>query len=201
LHYRLGERWDAVTWSRKASEIFKRVGDISGLASVTGSLADIHEAEGRFDDAIAGYRETLVLIDGRSFHRLAADTRIQLADILIRRKDLVEAGALLDVAELLCQRHRLRGSFSAIEKTRTALDVTREGGQAARHTLSELLASLQELVRHRPEHAVGYLDFWYYAWHAELMTVIRSGPTLTFMAVTDDIDQFLQLATKLTYLG
>ena len=41
------------------------------------------------------------------------------------------------------------------------------------------------MIEHRTEHAVSYLSFWYYAWHTELMSMLRSGARLSFMVVTD----------------
>jgi hypothetical protein len=48
---------------------------------------------------------------------------------------------------------------------------------------------------------VAYLAFWYFAWQTELVALVRSGPHLSFMVVTDDVNRFMRFAEKFRHLA
>ncbi|MBI2910395.1 MAG: tetratricopeptide repeat protein [Chloroflexi bacterium] len=201
LYWECGERPEALSWLKKAGEVFQKSGDAFGLANFYGSLAEMHRAEGRLDDEIAAYREVLSVIEGRSFHDLAAGVRINLAAALRLRREFDEAQKLLNEAEVICERHRFKDFISAIARNRGAIEEQLQAAQAPAHTLPQLLGSLHQLVRYRPELAVAYLPFWYFAWKTELLALLRSGPHLTLMVVTDDVERFVKSAAKFRYLA
>lgn len=201
LYRQLGEHPEALSWLKKAGEVFEKCGDAFGLANYYGSLAEMHRAEGRLDDEIAAYRKVLHTIEGRSFHDLAAGTRINLAAALRCRQEFGEAQKLLNEAEALCERHHLKDFISAIAQNRSDIEEDLQAAQAPGRTLPQLLANLQQLVRYRPELAVAYLPFWYFAWKTELLALLRSGPDLSFMVVTDDVEHFMKFAAKFRHLA
>ncbi|HXM64551.1 MAG TPA: toll/interleukin-1 receptor domain-containing protein [Terriglobales bacterium] len=201
LYARLGEQHQAASWLKKAGEVFEKSGDAFGLANYYGALAEMHRREGRLDDEIAGYRRVLSIIEGRSFYHLAAGTRINLAATLRHRGGFDEAQKLLNEAEALCDKHHFKEFISAIARIRSDLEKEVQAAQAPTHTLEELLASLRELLEYRPEYAVAYLPFWYFAWNTELLALLRSGPRLSFMVVTDDVERFMKFAAQFRQLA
>ncbi len=201
LYRECGERPEALAWLRKAGGVFEKSGDAFGLANFHGSLAEMHRAEGRLGDEIAAYREVLSMIEGRSFHDLGAGVRINLAAALRNRREFGEAQELLNEAELLCEQHHLKDFISAIARNRSDIERELQAAQAPVHTLPQLLGSLHELVIYRPDLAVAYLPFWYFAWQSELLALLRSGPHLSFMVVTDDVDRFMMLAANFAHLA
>lgn len=196
LYRRLEKKSEAASWLRRAGEVFKEAGDIFGLANFNGAMAEVHRVGGNLDGEIAAYRRVLELIEGRSFHQLAAGTRINLAAALRFRRDFEEAQALLTEAEAICKRHRMKDFISAIARNRSDIETELNAGQAASHTLPQLLCSLHQLLRYKPENATAYLAFWYFAWKTELMALLRSGPRLSLMVVTDDVERFIAFAVK-----
>ena len=201
LYRELGEYPEARSWLKKAGAVFEKCGDALGLANFHGSLAEIHRAEGRLGEEIADYRRVLSIIEGRSFHDLAAGVRINLAAALRYRREFREAQTLLNEAEVLCERHHFKDFISAIARNRSDIEREMEAAQAPAHTLPQLLESLRQLLEYRPEHAVAYLPFWYFAWKSELLSLLRSGPQLSFMVVTDDVEHFMKFAAKFRHLA
>jgi len=201
LHRELGDSAEAMAWLRKAGEVFEKSGDAFGLANFYGSLAELHRADGRLDDEIADYRKVLSVIEGRSFHDLAAGTRINLASALRYRREFGEAQRLLNEAEALCDRHHFNDFISAIARNRSDIETELQAGQAPAHTLTEMLVSLDALVQYHPERAAAYLLFWDFAWQTELMALMRSGPHLSFMVITDDVERFMKFAAKFRHLA
>jgi len=201
LYRELGNRAEAASWLRRAGEVFQKAGDVFGLANFHGSMAEMHRDDGRLDDEIASYRKVLELIEGRSFHQLAAGTRINLAAALRFRGDFQEAQTFLTEAEAICDRHQMKDFITAIARNRSEIETELGAGQAASHTLPQLLDSLHQLVSYKPENAVGYLAFWYYAWKTELMALLRSGPRLSLMVVTDDLERFIEYAATFSNLA
>lgn len=201
LYRELGECPEALSWLKKAGEVFGKSGDAFGLANFYGSVAEMHHAEGRLDDEIAAYRKVLSAIGGRSFHDLAAGTRINLAAALRYRREFSEAQKLLNEAETICDRHHFKDFISAIARNRSDINRELQSAQAPTHTLPQLLGSLHQLLRYRPEHAVAYLPFWYFAWNSELLALLRSGPHLSFMVLTNDVERFMKFADKFRYLA
>jgi tetratricopeptide (TPR) repeat protein len=201
LYRELGKKTEAASWLRRAGEIFEKGGDVFGLANFQGSMAELHRSEGRQEDEIASYRKVLELIEGRSFHHLAAGARINLAGALRFRRDFPETQALLTEAEAICDQHRLKDFITAIARNRSKIETELNAGQAASHTLPQLLCSLHQLLRYRPENATGYLAFWFFAWKTELMALLRSGSRLSLMVVTDDVDRFMAFAEKVSNLA
>jgi len=197
----LCEHHEALSWLKKAGEVFEKCGDALGLANFHGSLAEMHRAEGRLDDEIAACRRVLSIIEGRSFHDLAAGVRINLAAALRYRREFREAQKLLNEAEVLCERHHFKDFISAIARNRSDIEREVEAAQASAHTLPQLLGSLRQLLKYRPEHTVAYLPFWYFAWKTELLALLRSGPHLSFMVVTDDVERFMKFAAKFRHLA
>jgi tetratricopeptide (TPR) repeat protein len=196
LHRELGDGPEAISWLKRAGEVFEKSGDAFGLANFFGSLAEMHRAEGRLDDEIADYRKVLSVIEGRSFHDLAAGTRINLAAALRYRREFGEAQKLLNEAEALCDRHHFNDFISAIARNRSDIETELQAAQAPAHTFPEMLASLDALVRYHPERAAAYLLFWDFAWQTELLALMRSGPHLSFMVITDDVERFMKFAAK-----
>jgi tetratricopeptide (TPR) repeat protein len=197
----LGDNAEAMSWLRRAGEVFEKYGDASGLANFYGSLAELHRAEGRLDDEIADYRKVLSIIEGRSFHDLAAGARINLAAALRYRREFGEAQKLLNEAEALCERHHFNDFISAIARNRSDIETELEAAQTPAYTLPEMLASLDALVRYHPERAAAYLLFWYFTWQTELMALMRAGPHLSLMVVTDDVERFMGFAAKFGHLA
>ena len=201
LYRRLGKKSEAALWLRRAGELFEKAGDIFGLANFHGSMAEVHREAGNLDAEIAAYRKVLELIEGRSFHQLAAGTRINLAAGLLLSREFEEAQALLTEAEAICERHRMKDFISAIARNRSDIEAELNTGQRASHTLPQLLCSLHQLLRYKPEHATAYLAFWYFAWKTELMSLLRSGPGISLMVVTDDVERFMVFAAKFSNLA
>jgi tetratricopeptide (TPR) repeat protein len=201
LCWDLGEGPEAMSWLKRAGDLFEKIGDVHGLASFCGSLGQMHRAEGRLDDEIATYRRVLSLIEGRSFHDLAAGARISLAAALRYRREFSEAKKLLDEAEAICDQHQFKDFVSAIAWNRSKIERELQAAQAPAQTLQQLLGSLDQLLKYRPEHAVAYLPFWYTVWQTELRAVVRSGPHLSFMVITDDVDQFMKFAAAYRHVA
>jgi tetratricopeptide (TPR) repeat protein len=201
LYRQLGEHPEALSWLKKAGEVFEKSGDAFGLANYYGSLAEMHRAEGRIDDEIAAYRKVLSITERRSFHNLAAGVRINLAAALRYRQEFGEAQKLLNEAEVLCERHHFKDFISAIARNRSDIKEELQAAQTPAHTLPQLLGSFQQLVRYRPELAAAYLPFWYFAWKTELLSLLRSGPHLSFMVVTDEVERFMNFAAKFRHLA
>lgn len=116
--------------AKKAGEVFEKCGDAFGLATFHGSLAEMRRAEGRLDEEIAAYRKALSIIEGRNFHDLAARVRINFAAALRCRREFREAQKLLNEAEVLCERHRLKDFISAIARNRSDIEREVEAAQA-----------------------------------------------------------------------
>jgi tetratricopeptide (TPR) repeat protein len=201
LYWALGERPEALSWLKKAGEVFEKSGDAFGLANFYGSQAEIYRAEGRPEDEIAAYRRALSVIEGRSFHALAAGTRINLAAALRYRREFDEAQRLLTEAEALCDRHHFKDFISAIARNRSEIEAEMQAAQAPAYTLPQLLESLRQLLEYRPALAIAYLPFWYFAWNTELLALVRSGPNLSFMVVTDDVERFMKFSSKFRHLA
>jgi tetratricopeptide (TPR) repeat protein len=196
LFRRLGNKPESMLWLRRAGEIFEQSGDVFGLANYHGSLAELHRENGSLEDEVAAYKKVLELTEGRSFHHLAAGTRINLAASFRFSGDFDRALALLAEAEAICERHQMKDFIPAIARNRSDIETEQRAGQAASHTLPQMLCSLHQLLRYKPENAVAYLAFWYFAWKTELMAVLRSGPGISLMLVTDDVPRFLEFAAK-----
>jgi tetratricopeptide (TPR) repeat protein len=201
LSAQLGEPHQSLSWLKKAGAVFEKAGDAFGLANYHATRAEIHRADGQFDDEIASYRNVLSIIEGRSFHHLAAGTRINLAAALRQRGEFDEALRLLSEAEELCEKHRFKEFVGAIGRNRSNIENELESARAPAHTLQELLESLRELVEYRPEYAVDYLAFWYFAWKTELLALLRSGPRLSLMVASDDVERFMQFAGEFRQLA
>ncbi|MDT7542437.1 MAG: hypothetical protein QOE33_2341 [Acidobacteriota bacterium] len=201
LYMELEEDHEALSWLKNAGEVFEKSGDVFGLASHYESRAEILRAEGRLDDEIAAHRSVLSAIEGRSFHRLAAGTLINLAAALHRRLDFGDAEKLLKDAEAICERHHFKDFTLVLARIRSEIERESRASQAPTHTLSQILDSLRQLLEYRPERAVSYLPFWYFAWSTELLALLRSGPHLSFMVLTDDVDRFMNFAAKFTHLA
>ena len=198
LYRQLGKKDDALFWLRKAGDIFEKSGDVFGLAHFYCSLA---EYEGRLDDTIVYYRKVLSLIEGRSFWHLAAGIRINLAAALQIRRDFSEAQKLLNEAEILSCRHHFRDLINAIAQIRYDIEKELQAAQAPTCSFPELISSFHQLIKYSPEHAVAYLPFWYFAWQTELVALVRSGPHLSFMVITDNVERFIEFAAKYQHLA
>lgn len=201
LHREIGDRPATLSWLKAAGEVFEKSGDPCGLANYYGSLAEIYRAEGRPDAEIAAYRKVLAIVEGRSLFDLAAGTRINLAAALRYAREFDEAQKLLDEAEAICEKHHFKDFMAAIARNRSDIEGELQAAQAPSHTLREMLESLRELIEYRPEQAVDYLPFWYFTWKGELMALLRSGPQLSLMIITDDVDRFLKFATRFRHLA
>jgi len=201
LYRELGEGSEALLWLKKSGEVFERFGDVLGLANFYCSLAEIHRLANRLDDEISAYRKALSIIEGRSFYELAAGTRINLAAALRYRREFAEASALLNEAEQICNRHQFNDFISAIAKNRSDIKKESQAAQAPRYSLQKLLESFNQLVTYSPEHSVAYLPFWYFAWNTELLALLRSGPHLSLMVITDNVDQFLRYSERFSHLA
>lgn len=143
----------------------------------------------------------LSVIEGRSFHHLAAGTRISLAAALRYRREFGEAQRLLNEAEAICDRHHFKDLIPSIARIRSDVERELQVAQAPAHTLPQLIDSLHELMTYRPERAVDYLPFWYFAWQTELLALLRSGPHLSFMVVTDEVERFMRFAAQFRHLA
>lgn len=201
LYIGIGERAEASSWLSKAREVFEKSGDVLGLSNYFASLAEMHRADERLADEIGALRDALSTVNGRDFHDLAAGLRIRLAEALRYNADLAEAQRLLGEAEALCERYHLKGFTSAIARNRSAIEDEQRVAQAPMSTLSHLLGSLDELVKYRPPLAIAYLPFWYYAWKTELLALVRSGPHLSFMVMTNDVERFMGFTDKFRHIA
>jgi tetratricopeptide (TPR) repeat protein len=197
----LRNKTESMLWLRRAGEIFEQSGDVFGLANYHGSLAELHRENGSLEDEVAAYKKVLELTGGRSFHQLAAGARINLAASFRFRGDFDKALALLAEAETICERHQMKDFIPAIARNRGDIETEQRAGQAAAHTLPQMLCSLHQLLRYKPENAVAYLAFWYFAWKTELMAVFRSGPGVSLMLVTDELPRFMEFAAKFSNLA
>ena len=201
LYAQLGEPHQSLSWLKKAGAVFGKAGDAFGLANYYGSRAEMHRADGQFDDEVASYRKVLSITEGRSFHHLAAGTRINLAAALRQRREFDEALRLLSEAEEICDKHRFNDFITAVGRNRSEIEKELQATRSPAHTLEQLLESLRELFEYRPEYAVDYLPFWYFAWNTELLALLRSGPRLSLMIATNDVDQFLRFAATFRQLA
>ena len=201
LYRGLGNKTDAALWLRRAGESFEKAGDVFGLANYHGSLAEMHRESGNLDEETAAYKKILELIDGRSFHQLAAGTRINLAAASRFKGDFKTALALMAEAEAICTKHRIKEFIPAIARNRADIETEQHARQVASHTLPQLLGSLGQLLHYKPESAISYLAFWYFAFKTELMALLRSGPGISLMIVTDDVQRFMAFATKFSGLA
>jgi tetratricopeptide (TPR) repeat protein len=195
LYRELDNETEALTWLRRAGELFEKSGNAFDLANFHASLAELYHAEGRLDDEIAAGRQVLAIIRGRSFHRLAAGARINLAAALRYRKEFSEALTLLTEAEAIANRHHYNDAITAIARNRSSITAQLEAAQAPSITFSGALDSLRQLITYKPELAEAYLAFWSFAWGKELLALLRAGPHVTFMVVTDDVEKFLAFAS------
>jgi hypothetical protein len=201
LYRELDEDTESLTWLKKVSVVLETSGDIFALANCQILVAEIQRAEGRLDEVIASYRRVLTLIGGRSFNYLSAGTRISLAGVLVHRRDFQEAEEMLRQAEVLCRKHKFKGLLSDVAQLRSAIETEVKSGQAPSHTLSELLDSLNQLLKYRPDQSQSYLPFWLFAWKTELLALVRSGPNVSFMVISDDVERFLGFSAKFTNLA
>ena len=62
LYAQLGEPHQALSWLKKAGAVFEKAGDEFGLANYYATRAEMHRADGQFDDEIANYRKALSVI-------------------------------------------------------------------------------------------------------------------------------------------
>jgi len=74
----------------------------------------VHRSQGRLDEQTSSYRKVLELIEGRSYHDLAAWARVQLASALRLRREFGEALELLTEAESICEAHQMKGLIDEI---------------------------------------------------------------------------------------
>lgn len=86
--------------------------------------------------------------------------------------------------------------FPIIAENRKTIEKELHASQAPAHSLTELLNSLNHLITYRPEYAIAYLPFWYFAWSTDLLALLRSEPHLSFMVVTDDVKRFVTFAGR-----
>ena len=196
ISFELGNNLDAMSWLQKAAQTFESTGDVGSLSEVTASIAELYRRDGRLDDEIGAYDRALSLVRGRSFPQIAAGARIGLADALRYRGEYARAEALLAEAERLCDRHKFKALITAIAHTRGKIERELQAGQAPSQTLPQLLASLDHLIQYNQKTAVPYLAFWYFAWKSELLALVQSGMSLSFMVVTDDVSRFLLFAAN-----
>jgi tetratricopeptide (TPR) repeat protein len=196
LYQTIGDPVESLSWLKNAGGVFEKSGDAHGLANFYGELANAYRIDDRLEDEIAAYRKLLSIIEGRSFHDLAAGTRINLAAALRYRREFDEAQRLLNEAETICERHDFNDFVSAIARNRSGIERELQASQTPTHTLSELIESLSQLLKFRPALAVTYLPFWYSTFQTELMSLARSGPLISLMVVTDNVQGFLDFAFK-----
>lgn len=194
LYRRLDDSTEALSWLARAGDLFEEVGDVYGLANFHATMADVHRHGYRTDEEVSAYRTVLSLIEGRSFHRLAAGVRINLSAVLRGRREWREAEALLKEAEAICERHHFQDFVAAIARNRSDIEREQDASQAPQQTLSELLDSLHQLIAYDPESSLAYLPFWHFVWQSELMAILRSGPRVSMMLMTDDVGRFLRFA-------
>ena len=57
------------------------------------------------------------------------------------------------------------------------------------------------LLAYRPDRATAYLPFWYFAMQSELLAALRSGPLLSLMVVTDDVERFIGFAGAFRHMA
>jgi tetratricopeptide (TPR) repeat protein len=67
LYGDLGDSAEAMSWLRRAGEIFGKSGDVHGLAGFYGALGKFQRARGELGAEIASYRKALTLIEGVAF--------------------------------------------------------------------------------------------------------------------------------------
>jgi tetratricopeptide (TPR) repeat protein len=65
LYGDLGDSAEAMSWLRRAGEIFEKSGDVHGLAGFYGALGKFQRARGELGAEIASCRKALTLIEGR----------------------------------------------------------------------------------------------------------------------------------------
>ncbi len=201
LYQEVGEVAEAKAWLHRAGEIFEKTGHVFGLANYYGSLAELYRAEGKVEDETEAYRQVLARVEGTSFHDLSAATRINLAATLRFRRDFDGALKLLEEAEAICNRHKFKDHLSVIAMNRSDIESEVQVAQAPTRSLPQLLDSLNQLLSYRPEYPVAYLSFWLFACKTELLALVRSGPDLSLMVVTDEVSDFLAFSTKFRHLA
>ena len=201
LYVEVGEVAEGRAWLHKAGAVFEKTGNVFGLASYYGSVAELYRAEGKVEEETKAYREALALVEGTSFHEISAGGRINLAATLRLQGDFAGALQLLEEAEAISERHKLKEYLSAIARNRSAIEAETQAAQAPASSLPELLDSLNQLLSYRPEYSVAYLSFWLYAWQAEMLALFRSGPELSLMVVTDEVSDFLAFSRRFRHLG
>jgi tetratricopeptide (TPR) repeat protein len=201
LCHDLGRKSEWETWVKRMGEVFEKTGDIYGCADYHGHMAVVHRSNGRLDQQIASYRKVLELIEGRTFHYLSAKARIHLAEAISLKDDFSEALLLLTEAEDICKAHQMKDLISEIATIRSRIEFLVDTIQAASYSLPQLLRSLHQLVRFKPEDATSYLAFWFYAWREELLNLLRSGSSLSLMVVTDDVDLFMSFTVRFSNLA
>jgi len=201
LYEEVGELAEAKAWLHRAGEVFEETGHVFGLANYYGSLAEIHRAEGKVEDESEAYRKVLALVKGTSFHELSAAARINLAATLRFQRDFDGALRLLEEAEAICNRHKFKGHLSAIARNRGQIETELQIAQAPTRPLPQLLDSLNQLLGYRSEYSVAYLAFWLFACKTELLALVRSGPDLSLMVVTDEVSDFLTFSARYRHLA
>lgn len=192
---------EAMSWLRRSGEIFDKSGDLHGLADFHSHLGENQISRGELDVGIRTYRDAIEMIEGRSFHSLAAELRIKLAFALRYKEEYGEAKRLLDVAEAICKKHKFNGPISSIAHCRSQIESELQAAQAPSQTLSDLLQRLEQLIQYRPDKSLEYLSFWFFTFKTELLAVFRSSPSVSFMVVTDDVDRLFNFAKGFSTLG
>ncbi len=201
LYRHMGQREESFQWLKRAGQVFEKAGDAFGLANYYGALAEHYREAGSLDEEIAAYRLALAATEGRCFHHVAAGTRVNLAHALRLHGQCEEALVLLEQAETICERHRLKDIVDAIARNRSDIEKELQSSRPPAHTLTELLLSLDQLRKYRPDLAASYLPFWYFTWNTQLLAVLRSGQSLSLMMITDDVPQFMRFAETYQHLA
>ena len=156
-YQRLNRLPEARNQFTRALQLFRSIGDEPDIAKMMFEMASQSDMEGKFEDAIVGYRETLALLNRlgpRADPPTLFMTKMDLAwEFVWLKRDLGEAGTLLAEAIALGRREPgIRRTWVSEAQTHKAELLQTQGKEA------EAKAMLEESLRVGRQEAPG--GFW-----------------------------------------
>lgn len=198
LHQRMSHWNDALNWFTQAKQVFEEIGNVSGIASCLGSIAEIKRATNLPHEELEAYRQILSLVEGKPLPEIVATTKNNMAHRMMEQGFLREAQQHLVEASQICLNHKLGDLHRHVLRNLDRVEHHIEAEKPPAMSFSDLIHELHELVRFFPEAKDSFLRFWYYSRDAELHGNCRSVLGVKLLIAEDDTQKFLALVSKLS---
>jgi len=191
----LEEHAEALEYFQKARQIYDSIPHVRGVAETLNVIAHLKGRLARWKEEHEDWVELRKLVDNTPHYDLIAVADINLAIFECRNGNLAEAKRLFSSAERLCRKHRLP-FLSDAELNLDGVEAALAMQMPPEKRIDELIEELYGQLAMCQQNKEGYLRYWAFSRHRELVRNLRGSIGLNLWIVQDDLNEFFSLTTR-----